>query len=390
MAALSALLFFCATLQAAPITLIDNGPSGNRVNIVFLGDGYTASEQNSAYAQHTWSMLNHLFDEREDPYPRYRSFFNAYRLPVISNQSGVDIPSLANPQSGIFRDTALDATYCYDGKTDRLLYINNAKADAIMTSQLGGTGIRPDLMFVTANSTKYGGGGGKYAVYAGGSQSAPEIALHEVGHSWNDLADEYGGRSTIFGASEPDEVNVSALADGSKWQHWVGYDQPGIGVIGAYEGARYYDHGMYRPSLDSKMRTLGQPFNAVAREKIILDIYALVDPLDTWLDNASRLANPNQLWVDTIDPGVISVDWLLDGVKLDTAGECLDLSLLNLLPGDYQITAHAYDPTDWVRISRDSLEQDITWNVHIGTPEPNGILILVGAILLGVQRHRRG
>ncbi len=92
--------------------VVDNGAHDNRVDIVFLGDGYTASEIATIYEANIEAMLRHLFDEREDPFPRYRNFFNVTRIDVISADSGVD-----EPTEGISRDTALNATYRYDGST---------------------------------------------------------------------------------------------------------------------------------------------------------------------------------------------------------------------------------------------------------------------------------
>ena len=164
-----------------------------------------------------------------------------------------------------------------------------------------------------------------------------------------------------------------------------------MSAVGAYEGARYYTYGLYRPTLNSKMRALGQPFNAVSREKIIRDIYALVDPLDAWRPNASPIAETDPaLWVDVVDPDVILVEWKVDGTVVPGAsGESFRLADFGVAAGTYTITARAYDPTDWVRIDRSQLEQSVSWTVTVvdagsldadgnGTAEPltDGILIL--------------
>ena len=345
-------------------TIIDNGSSANRVDIVFMGDGYTTTDLGSggAYQTHISSMLNHLFQDQEDPFPRYEKFFNVHRIDVVSNQTGADVP----PEN-VFRDTALDASYFFDGVTDRLLYINQAKADQIQNTSLAGAPFTAEMQLVTVNSERYGGGGGAYAVYAGANVSASEVALHELGHSFSGLADEYGGFTDLYTGGEPSEINVSKNASGIKWSQWLGYDQPGIGIIGSYEGARYYDRGLYRPSMNSKMRSLGTPFDAVSREKIILDIYSKVDPLDTWRSNTGLITGSNQtLWVDTVDPNVIRVEWQVDGVPVAGAsGETFNPQAFGVSQGTHTITARAFDPTDWVRINRGQLEQTISWTVEI-------------------------
>ncbi|MGD0651593.1 MAG: M64 family metallopeptidase [Verrucomicrobiia bacterium] len=372
-------------VRADYATFLNNGPSGNRADIVFMGDGYTASEMGT-YQSHIDAMMRHLFQEGQDPFPRYHNYFNAHRIDVISQQSGADDPS-----SGTYVNTALDASYRFDGVTQRLLYVNEAKANAALSAGLSGAPFTAEMKLITVNASQYGGGGGKHAVYAGGNASSTEIALHELGHSFAGLADEYqyNNNSTYTGA-EPTEPNVTKNATGAKWSRWIGYNQPGIGVIGAYEGARYYDHGLYRPSLNSKMRTLGQPFDAVSREEIILDIYRLVDPLDAWLNNSVTLENPSKLWVDSIDPTIIQHQWFVNNALVPGAnGEEFDPLAFGFGPGTYTIKAHNYDPTDWVRASLDLLQEDITWNVTYTIPEPGSAWLLAGASLFILMGRKR-
>ncbi|MCA1993121.1 MAG: M64 family metallopeptidase [Coleofasciculus sp. S288] len=376
--------------RGAYLTLWDNGSSENRVDIFFLGDGYTAADVDTTYVSHIDAMLQHLFNEGENPYPRYKNFFNVHSVDVISNESGADIPP-----EGIFRDTALDASYYFDGEIDRLLYINEVKANQVLVDNLPNISLA-EIRLVTVNDTRYGGGGGFYAVYAGGNSDATEVALHELGHSFNGLADEYGGSSEPYMGTEPFEINVTQSPTGDKWSHWLGYEQPGIGIIGAYEGARYYDTGLYRPSENSKMRSLGRPFDAVSREKIILDIYNLVNPLDSWLDNTTPLFNPDKLWVDLIDPNVIDINWFVNGTLVSEAeDEWFRLTDYGFGSGIYEVTARAFDSTDWVRINRDVLEQSVSWTVQVevpdevAVPEPRTLLGLVGASILTLMGYPR-
>ena len=251
---------FAPPARAVYTTFLNNGPSSNRVDIVFLGDGYTASQLN-VYQSHISSMMNHFFNQGEEPFPRYHNYFNAHRIDIISQQSGAD-----DPTANFFVNTALDAHYLYDGVTQRLLYISDSKANAALSSGLGGA-FTADMKLVAVNATQYGGGGGAYAVYAGGNVSATEVALHELGHSFAGLADEYGGNTAIYTGGEPTDPNITKNSTGAKWSRWIGYNQPGIGTIGAYEGGGYYDHGLYRPSLNSKMRVLAHRSTPSAARK---------------------------------------------------------------------------------------------------------------------------
>ncbi len=352
-------------------TVIDNGPSSNRVDLIVLGDGYTVSEIDTTYVNHVNSILNHMFNNGQDPFPRYANFFNAHRINTISNESGAD-----KPPQGIFVDTAFDSYY-FCGNIERLLCVSNSKVDAAKTTALAGAPFTGEMEYVTVNDTKYGGSGGRYAVYAGGNSLATEVALHEVAHSFDDLADEYGGSPNYTGP-EPREVNVTTNPSGAKWNHWIGYDQPVIGTISAYEGARYFDQGIYRPSSNSKMRSLGRPFDAVSREKIILDIYNLVDPLDDWLPNGGSIVDSDPtLWVDSIDSTVIDVQWFVDGnLVVGANAESFRPRDFGFTDGSHSITARAFDPTDWVRRDLNELEQSVSWSVDI-LPIPDVTLVNV-------------
>ncbi|NLX07905.1 MAG: hypothetical protein GXY33_22415 [Phycisphaerae bacterium] len=378
-----------AGYQPAYTTMVENGPSSNRIDMVFMGDGYQANQLQTSYPSHINAMLNHMFEQGEDPFPRYRNFFNVHRIDLVSQDSGADVPP-----EGINVTTALNASYYYGGSAERLLYIDSGKAQNAMSAALASAPFQSEMSLVSVNDSRYGGGGGSFAVYAGGHPRGPEIALHELGHSFAGLADEYGGFRTEYQGPEPQQANITRSANGDKWAHWKGYYEPEMGTIGAYEGAGYYDEGLYRPSKNSKMRSLGRPFDAVGREQIILSIYGFVDPLDAWADNRQSLVDPETLWVDVIDSEVIDVEWIIDGrcQRQMEGEEVLDLAALNLEPGLHTITAHAFDDTEWVRIDREDLEQSVSWTVEISglarVPEPSVVsLLLLGLVPLLLRRR---
>ena len=131
--------------------------------------------------------------------------------------------------------------------------------------------------------------------------------------------------TSVKRGGEPSEVNSTSNPSFGKWDRWLGYNDPdsSIGVIDYYEGGRYYDYGLYRPSNNSMMRALGRPFDAISRERFIQKIYAEVDPLDSWLATGPVYLEDDVLWVDTVDPSVIGVEWFLDGVSLGLLGELI-------------------------------------------------------------------
>ncbi len=377
------LSFVAVSTSAAPITVVDNGPASNRINIVFLGDGYTQADIDAGtYDRDIQSYLGHLFDDLgflSDPFGRYEKFFNVYKVNVVSLESGADVPHATPP---IFVSTALDANYNYVAGTtdDRLLTVSNSKANAARSTALNGSGIAADIQLVTVNSSKYGGSGGSWAVYAGGNQYAREIALHETGHTFAGLADEYGGYTTPYTGAEPTEPDATKDPTGAKWSRWLGFQDPrGSELnIGVYQGAEYYDTGLYRPSYESKMRDLNVPFNAVSREAFILNFYKDVDPLDSWRANSAAVTN-GDLWVQPIDTTVINTTWYVDGVFVPGAtSTTFDPAAFGFGVGTYQVRAHSYDSVldhafdggllDLVRTQFDLLQEDITWTFNLTTP----------------------
>jgi hypothetical protein len=343
------------------VTIVDHGPPGNRWDLSILGDGYTKTQQ-ARFHEHAEQWVDYLF--AVEPFDRYQNFFNVHRIDLVSAQSGADIP----PEE-IFRDTALNSSYFWDGVTDRLLSSDDSRVEAVLNQTYAGISRIKDSAVVSVNHTRYGGAGGQYAVYAGGNEWGTEVAVHEMAHSMFNLADEYGGDSGEYPGGEPSEPNVTANPTGEKWAHWIGYEEPGMGTIGVYEGARYYEQGVYRPSQSSKMRDLGRPFDAVSREAMILQIYRKVDPLDGWSPNEDPLFNPKEISIDLIDPAVIDVEWQLDGQTIATADkQVFKLADHKLAYGEHTLTARAFDPTDWVRIRKDLLQETVKWTLNVALP----------------------
>lgn len=377
-------------------TVVNNGASSNRVDMIFIGDGYQAVEIDSTFADHVQGTIGHFFSSA--PLGRYNKFFNVHRVNVASSESGAD-----RPLDNYYVDTALDASYSWGGGVERCLYFNTGKANTAVAAALAGSGIDTDdgMLLGTVNDSHYGGCGGQWGVYAGANSGANEIALHEIGHSFANLADEYFYTTDHYTGAEPGAWNVTANENSGKWDRWVGYDDPDsdIGPIGYFEGGMYHATGIWRPSDDSKMRALNRPFDAISREKFINDIYLEVDPLDDWLNLGGSMIPPAELWVSTVDSNVFNVEWYVDGVSIGVLGEQVSLSTLGLVSGNYLISARAYDTIldhaftgdslDWWRLSPDLLQQTVSWNITYtaAVPEPSSFVVL--ALLAPIAFRRR-
>lgn len=250
-----------ATAVAPPpatvTALQQTGTTANRYDLVFVDDGYTSS-QLALYHQHVaekWATLTTM-----PPYSTYKDYFNVWMVDVVSAQSGVD----NDPTQGISKNTAL-GMYFWCSSTERLLCINETAAKSYAANAPA-----VDMILAVANTTKYGGAGyTSMATASGGNVLSGQIVQHELGHSIGGLADEYDYPYNRYSGAEPSAPNVTRytaaqLTSGKrKWHALLGQTTPDGGVIGAYEGAQYYLRGLYRPSQNSIMRSLGRQFNTV-------------------------------------------------------------------------------------------------------------------------------
>lgn len=330
---------------APSTTLIDNGPSANRIDLVIVGDGYSVADT-ATYVEHAQRGVDDLFSTV--PFDVYGELFNVHRIGVISNDSGVD----NDPTQGISRDTAMDMGF-YCGGTERALCVSTSKAIAFAQNAPDW-----DQIFAVANSTKYGGVGYPsldVGTYSGGNASAPQVAIHELGHAMGNLADEYTyDGPTVYNGGEPAARNVSIyeatpmVAQERKWYRWIGETAPGFdGLVGTFEGGNYSEEGIYRPSNNSMMRNLGRPFNQPSIEGMIIEMWKIVAPIDTHTSVSAPLSR-NQVVTVTPAASFLSVVWTLNGAFVGS-GTQVNLASLSLPAGESMLRVVVSDETLLVR-----------------------------------------
>ena len=352
-------------LDAKAAARAASGTIGERLDVVFVGDGYTAAEQSLFHAD-AQSVEASLFSY--EPFKAYRDYFAIHRVEVISNESGVD-----NDPLGVFRDTALGMTY-WCNNIERLLCVDVGAAYAAASAA-------PDIdqVIALANSSKYGGAGyttSNLGTASGGNSLAADIVIHELGHSLGDLADEYtyGGPTTYNGA-EPGDANVSIydapqmISLDTKWADWIGSNDPRFdGPVDTFEGGMYSVFGIYRPTNNSMMRALGRPFNAPSAEALIIEVYREVSTIDGFTSNAQLIPADQTVSVVPMQPigHSLDIEWSVDGaIVAGETGPTLDLSTLGITE-QVVVTATVTDNTDMVRNedARAALMTDsVSWGV---------------------------
>ncbi|MFC9292798.1 M64 family metallopeptidase [Streptomyces sp. NPDC057011] len=362
--------------------VVDNGPTADRLDVVFVGDGYTAAELDRFHADvsRKWAEVTAV-----EPYTTYRALFNVWTVDAVSRESGVS----GDPDRAVVRDTAL-GSYFWCEEIERLLCIDQPKVDAYVAKAPAA-----DLVIVLANSAKYGGAGynepsatlgyeGISTASAGHAKSG-QVAIHETGHSLGKLADEYFYAGVPdyekYTGPEPAESNSSTLpadrmaAERAKWYRWLGEQSPDGGTVGAYEGGGYFTTGLYRPTDNSIMRVLGKPFNLPGVEAMIAGFHRharTVTPL-TPTDRTLRVRHTAKAAVPRLagaDGRQLVVRWYLDGRELKRFEGRTEVPVAQLWLFDlrtHRLSVTAEDRTPSVRdpqIAR-TLRSTAEWTVRL-------------------------
>jgi hypothetical protein len=304
--------------------VFENGPPTEKVDLVLLGEGYTEKERSKFHAD-VIRLVERLFST--EPFKSRKSDFNVWAIDLASHASGVN-----RPHVGQFRRTPVSAEYnIFDSERYLLTFDNRRLRDVLSAAPY-------EFVEILVNEAQYGGGGiyNFQATTAVDTEFADYIFVHEFGHHFAGLADEYYTSSVAYETGavehpEPWEPNVTALRNPGelKWGNLVepgtplptpwdkeAYEEHALsirerrqvlidskapetefdalfeeqrrieadllhamlhsGKVGAFEGAMYEAHGLYRSETDCIMFTRTDYFCRVCSRAIerIIDLYA--------------------------------------------------------------------------------------------------------------------
>jgi hypothetical protein len=227
------------------------------VDLAFIAEGYKADEM-VKFREDVKKMADYLFAEA--PFSEYKDKFNIWAVEAISQDSGTDVPG-----DRFYVNTALNSSF-YTFDIDRYLTTQDIK-----TVNDYAAAVPHDNIIVLINSTKYGGGG-VYNYYSGtttGHQLSPKIFIHEFGHGFAGLADEYYSSTVAYDEFyplnvEPWEPNITTMVNfESKWKKMIGKNTPQPtpseeqfrNVTGLFEGGGYSAKGIFRSEMDCRMKS---------------------------------------------------------------------------------------------------------------------------------------
>ena len=257
---------------------ISGDPSKN-VDIVILPEGYS-SEEMGLFIDDCRAFADGLFTYA--PYNKNKDKFNIVGVLAPSNDSGNDIPA-----NNIWKQTLLNTNfYTFDSERYCMTMDNKSVRDLAANAPY-------DQIYILVNNEKYGGGAiyNYYNVSVNSNEKAAQIFIHELGHGFAGLADEYYTSSTSYNdfynlEVEPWEPNITTIVDfENKWKEMVKKKTPiptpdtekYINKVGVFEGGGYVAKGVYRPVHDCLMKSFsGDVFCPVCSKGIqdMIDFYS--------------------------------------------------------------------------------------------------------------------
>jgi hypothetical protein len=261
--------------QSKDVEVLFENDSENGINILFMGDAYLHQDLkkiDGKYRQDALNCMDYLFHSQ--PFLAYKNHFNAYiiyaesSIKNTSNGIVVNYPFGSTASSGFFHNP----------------YITNYTAVQDYVYQVKGRPMNSKDVVLMAVNDKEGGTatlGGNIAVFGTHGSTAVSSTvfatmLHELGHAFASLGDEYTIPNADFTQYTAEMANLDTINDLSlvKWKHFVGL--PGYTSVGVYEGGGLQETGIWRPESSSiMMGNVGSYFNAPSREAIVKQIMNL-------------------------------------------------------------------------------------------------------------------
>jgi hypothetical protein len=232
------------------VAILDNGDPAQKVDLLLLGDGYTADEFDD-FIDKARELTDILF--ATSPFKERKDDFNVWALAPAAADSGISRPS-----TNTYRDSPIGTTYDVFRSERYVLTFDNKAMRRIASST------PYDFIEILTNTETYGGGGiyGLFGTTAANGEWAPYVFVHEFGHHFAGLADEYYTSSVAYEApleiTEPYEPNVTALLDSEslKWKHLVGPITP---TPTPWPKAEFEEHSMAYQERRRQMRADNVP-----------------------------------------------------------------------------------------------------------------------------------
>lgn len=244
-------------LEYKTFDVVNSGPADKCVDIVIIPEGYTASEM-EAFQNDCKKFASYLFNA--SPFRENKNKFNIRGILSPSLESGTDIP-----KDNVWKKTIVNTSF-YSFDIERYLMTSDNKSVRDLAANAP-----YDQIYIIVNSEKYGGGAiyNHYSVGTSRNLYAEYVFVHEFGHGFGGLADEYYNSQVAYEDPypldiEPIEPNITTLVNfDKKWKSMVDKNTPVptpaeekyYKSVGAFEGGGYITKGVFRPMYDCTMKS---------------------------------------------------------------------------------------------------------------------------------------
>ena len=369
-----------AGAQGTLSTILTNGPTANRLNVVVLAEGYRAREKGQFLTDAT-NAVNRLL--AAPPFQEYSGYFNAFAIFVASAQSGSDHYSPSTRLVNTYFNSSFDSYGFPNAITippndrDKNYADGQGKVDALLQALMP----EYDLVVMLVNDTTYGGTGEPPLAITSLNSAASDTVVHECGHALGGLADEYSTPYPIYTPIECPNATTRISRSLIRWTVWIAETtpvptpatSPYTNLVGLFQGAEYHAAGWYRPKYDCKMNRIGIPFCEVCSEQLVKSIRHAVSAIDSFTPATADLSVTTTqavaFGVTLLEPNThnLSVQWFTNGAAVSRATN----TALMLLPedlgnGTHIVQAQVRDLTELVRNDpANVLSNSVTWNLSV-------------------------
>jgi len=342
-------------------TLQYTGDIDQRINLVILGDGYQETELQQ-FITDAGNFTDTFFSN--SPYLEYRQFFNVFTIKVPSNESGASHPGTATdvmePEHPVIEvDNYFGSIFDYYEIHRLLVPVNTSAIMNVLANNFPSY----DQVVMLVNTPYYGGSGGQWATASTNPESS-DVAIHELGHSFVGLKDEYWAGD--FYAAEG--INMTQETDPLlvRWKNWMG--DYGVGIYQHCCGET--SASWYKPHENCKMQYLNKPFCPVCVEGTIERIHALTDPIISYSPaekNISTLSCDVEFSVDLVEPepNTLRRRWILNDVEIERNMDVVQVSGDSLNVGANTLKLVIEDTTELLRVDNHENMHvyNVSWNI---------------------------
>ncbi len=330
---------------------------GKGYDLVFVADGFTQDEM--VYFHEAVNNYRTFSEQYENVFAGQQNAWNIHLIQIPSNESGVD-----EPKSGILKDTTFDSSFECEW-VDRIICVNQEKVLDVVSEHFP----QYDTILVLANSTRNGGASlGNNIITSSMNRNLNNTIIHELGHGLANLGDEYTYGGVNLPATEPSQPNLTLNndADSVKWRHWL--EDENAWAINIFEGGNYLPSGVWRPTENSVMRTLGQPFEAVNLEAWSLALYEHSGTYYQALPatgSVKQAGDEQQFEIElALGTDLQNIEWRVNDVVVQAS--LPNLLTVNDQKQSYVVQASIVDSSQVIRKDSRHVSQDtLTWWVSL-------------------------